>query len=156
MRACVIFDSRYGNTEKIARSLSAGLEMGGIEASCANTKDVVPGSLEGFDLLCVGAPTEWLTASGSMKDFLRGLRGHGLSGKLGFAFDTRLGRPLSGSASGFIEKELRRQGLRIVAQRESAIVYAAGGGMSTTTLNDGEADRFKRIGADLAARLGKA
>ena len=153
MRASVVFDSRYGNTEKVARSLSAGLVRGGVEASCENTKDVAPGTLEAADLICVGAPTEWHTASKPMKAFLRGLSGQALSGKLAFAFDTKLDGRFSGSASKLIEKELTRRGLRAVAPRESAIVFSTGSGVKGMSLRNGEAERFERVGADLAARL---
>lgn len=153
MRALVVFDSRFGNTEKIARSLSTGLSGAGVEAVCENTKNVRPESLVDYDLICVGAPTEWLSASKPMKEFLEGLRTTRLSDKLGFAFDTRLNRPLSGSGSGFIEKELSRRGLSIIAPRESASVYSIGSGMSGMTLKEGEVERFERVGADLAAKL---
>jgi len=122
MRACVIFDTRYGNTEKIAKSFETGLKEAGIQTVCVNAKDVAVDSLKEYDLICVGAPTEWLTASKQIKEFLGKLRSVDLSGKYGFAFDTKLGAPLSGSAAKFIEKELKSVGLQIVAPRESAIV----------------------------------
>jgi flavorubredoxin len=39
-RAIVVFDSRYGNTEKIAQSLRDGLKEVGIDASCFNENQV--------------------------------------------------------------------------------------------------------------------
>jgi menaquinone-dependent protoporphyrinogen IX oxidase len=95
----MVFDTRYGNTERIAKSVASGLKEAGVEADCVEAKGLTADSLKQYDLICVGAPTEWLTASKPMKEFLAGLRGEGLSGKYGFAFDTKLSRPLSGSAS---------------------------------------------------------
>ena len=57
MRACVIFDTRYGNTEKIAKALEAGLEESGIQTTCDSVKDLAISSLELYDLICVGGPT---------------------------------------------------------------------------------------------------
>ncbi|HEV2137707.1 MAG TPA: flavodoxin domain-containing protein [Nitrososphaerales archaeon] len=162
MKACVVFDTRYGNTERIAKSVAIGLEETGIEACCAEAKGLTSDSLEQYDLICVGAPTEWLTASKPMKQFLEGLHREVLSGKYGFAFDTKLARPLSGSASGYIEKEFGKVGIQIIAGRESAIVYGTGNSMSSMSsmrLKDGEEQRFegigREVGAALATRVGK-
>jgi len=125
MRACVIFDTRYGNTEKIAKSFETGLKEAGIQTVCVNAKDVAVDSLKQYDLICVGAPTEGFTASKPMKEFLGKLKSIDLSEKYGFAFDTRLDWRLSGSAAKFIEKELANLDLQIIAPRESAIVFAS-------------------------------
>jgi flavodoxin len=119
MRACVIFDSRFGNTEKIARSIESGIKEVGVQTECLSSGDVKVDSLKEYDLICVGAPTEAFSASKQMKGFLGKLKGADLAGKLGFAFDTKLDWRLSGSAAKFIEKELRNLGLRILAPRES-------------------------------------
>src|SRR5271166_1352105 len=146
MEALVIFDSRYGNTEKIARSLDAGLRQAGIETVCVNAKSVaVDGSLAQYDLLCIGAPTEWRTASKSAKALLGRLKGVDLSGKYGFAFDTRYSSRLSGSAAKLIEKELKNRGTLMIAPYESAIVAGAHGG--AILLEEGEEERFRQIGS---------
>ena len=40
IKAIVIFDTRYGNTEKIAKSLEIGLKEAGILTVCMNARDV--------------------------------------------------------------------------------------------------------------------
>jgi flavodoxin len=151
LKACVLFDSRYGNTEKIARSFEAGLLEAGLEVLLLNVKDMSKGSLDGCDLVCVGAPTEWHSASRHMKEFLSSVEGLDLEGKRGFAFDTRFAAPLSGSAAGVIEKKLKKMGLRMVAPRESATVSSAKG-VAGATLKEGEEERFHEIGR----RIGQA
>ena len=84
MRACVIFDTRYGNTEKIAKSFEMGLKKAGVQAVCVNAEDVAVDSLKQYDLICVGAPTEAFTASKPIKEFLGKLKSIDLSGKCGF------------------------------------------------------------------------
>ena len=155
MKACVIFGSRYGNTERIARSFESGLREAGVETVCVNERDVAAdSSLRQYDLLCVGAPTEKLTASHPVKEFLGKLRGIDLSGKLGFAFDTNFHFLLSGSAAKHIENELKRLGLQIIAPRESAVVFIPKGGKeSDVRLKEGEEKRFEQIGTKVGAAL---
>lgn len=151
MRACVIFDTRYGNTEKIAKSFETGLKEAGIQTVCVNARDVPVDSLKQYDLICVGAPTEGFTASKPMKEFLGKLKSIDLSGRHGFAFDTRLDWRLSGSAAKFIEKELNNLGLQIIAPRESAIVFALKetGTITGARLKEGEEKRFEQIGLQI-------
>ena len=146
MRTCVIFDTRYGNTEKIAKSFETGLKEAGVQTVCVNAKDVAVDSLKQYDLICVGAPTEWLTASKPMKEFLGKLKSTDLSGKHGFAFDTKFDAPLSGSAAKFIEKELKNLGLQIIAPRESAIVLGLKKEEGCARLKEGEEKRFEQVG----------
>ena len=153
MRACVIFDTRYGNTGKIARSFETGLKEAGVEAVCVNARDAVGDSLRDYDLVCVGAPTEAFTVYKPMKEFLEKLKSIDLSGKCGFAFDTKLDSRFSGSAAKFIEKELSNKGLQIIAPRESAIVFGAKKEEGGARLKEGEEKRFEQIGIQVGTAL---
>lgn len=152
-RAIVIFDTRYGNTEKIAKSLEAGLRESGIQTACVNAKEATLESLKEYDLIAVGAPTEWLSASKPMKEFLGKLESADLSGRYGFAFDTKLERPLSGSAGKHIEKEMKKLGLESIAPRESAAVFGTSSSMSSMTLKEGEDKKFEQIGLQVGTAL---
>ena len=160
MRAYVIFDTRYSNTQRIAKSFESGLKEAGIESVCLNAKDVPVESMKQYDLICVGGPTEAFTASKVIKEFLGKLKGIELSGKYGFAFDTKLDSRFSGSAAKFIEKELSSLNLGIIAPRESAVVFSLKdrGAITGARLKEGEKKRFEqvglRVGAALAARAG--
>jgi flavorubredoxin len=153
IKAIVIFDTRYGNTEKIARSFETGLKEAGIQTVCVNAKDVDVDSLKQYDLICIGAPTEWLTASKSTKALLGKLKSVDLSGKYGFAFDTKLDAPLSGSAAKFIEKELKNLGLQVIAPRESAVVFGVKKEEGGMRLKEGEEKKFEQIGTQVGATL---
>jgi len=150
MRACVVFDTRYGNTEKIAKSLETGLKEAGIQTVCVNAKDMAVDSLKQYELICVGAPTEAFTASKPMKEFLGKLKSIDPSGKYGFAFDTKASPGIFGSAAKFIERELRHLGLQIIAPRASAIVK---GSKNKTALKEGEEKRFMQIGLQVGTAL---
>lgn len=169
MKACVIFETQYGNTEKIARSLEAGLQMAGVETVCVNLKDVVTESLRQYDLICVGGPTHNRTASEAMRDLLERLKGGGLSGKQALAFDTRRDSLLAGSAASYIEAKLREFGLRTVAPRESGIIVGPevekkrgefgsreewkDWRHKSEGLREGEERRFQEIGTRIGAAL---
>jgi hypothetical protein len=62
---------------------------------------------------------------------------------------------VSGSAAKFIEKELERLGLRILAPRESAIVTSprAKDRASVTKLKEGEEQRFQQVGRQVGTAL---
>lgn len=152
MKACVVFDTRYGNTERIARAFAAGVEEAGVEAVCVSAKDATPASLEGCELVCLGAPTEWHSASGHMKEFLRRIEKVDLSGRDAFAFDTRLAAPLSGSASKLMEKKLRKLGAKVVAHRESAVVGRESGAKQVS-LGAGEEQRFHELGKQIGSAV---
>lgn len=162
MKAVILYYSRYGNTERIAKSLESGLRQAGgaqdVLVACQNVKDVSAAdinSLGEYDVICIGAPTEGFTASRPMKEFLGKLRAVDLAGKYGFAFDTKLDSRLSGSAAKHIEKELVNRGLSILAPRESAIVFSTKekGDPGGVRLKEGEEERFAKIGAQLARAL---
>lgn len=152
MKAYVVFDSRYGNTGKIARSLEAGLKEAGIQTECANARDVTVNSLKQCDLICIGTPTETLSASKPMQEFLEKLKSVDLSGKYCFAFDTKSSPGIFGSGAKFVEKELKSLGLLRIAPRESAIVFT-GGTTSGARLKEGEEKRFEQIGLRVGTAL---
>lgn len=156
MKAIIIYHTRFGNTERIAKSLEIGLkEASGIQdVVCTNVRDVTAvddDSLKEYDIICIGAPTEGFSAPKPIKEFLGKLKRVNLAGKYGFAFDTKVDSKLSGSAAKFIEKELKSQGLQIVAPRESAIVFALKemGTITDARLKEGEDKRFEQVGLQL-------
>ena len=148
-RAIVIFDSKFGNTGKIAKSLAGGLERAGLRVDLLNMRDVKVEMLEDYDLIAVGAPTQAFTASKPMKDFLGKLEDtETLKGKQGFAFDTKFASRLSGSASKYIEGKLSNLGMEIVRPRQSAIVKKSEG-----PLEEGEPETFDRIGFEIGSSM---
>lgn len=75
VKAIVIYNTRFGNTERIAKSLEVGLkEAAGIQdVVCTNVRDVtaVDDSLKEYDIICIGAPTEGFSAPKPIKEFLK-------------------------------------------------------------------------------------
>lgn len=148
-KVLVVYDSVYGNTEKIARALAEGVQSSGVEVNLVKTNDVDLGKLGDYDLLAFGAPTQAFGIYKAMKDLLERLKTiEGLKGKKGFAFDTKLKSRLAGSAAKGIEQRLTDLGLTMVKPRASAVVKGREG-----PLEEGEEEKFKQIGAELAKSL---
>jgi flavorubredoxin len=159
MNAIVLFDTLFGNTEKIAVSVARGLQHVGVEAQAVNIKAASVDGLAGYDLLALGAPTQYFTASKPLKEFMARLEGVDLKGKRGFAFDTKLESRFSGSAAKFIEKKLAERGLYIIRPRASAIVVgqkAKTAQVGEATLKEGMEALFESIGKELGTLLQKA
>jgi menaquinone-dependent protoporphyrinogen IX oxidase len=54
MKAIVLFDTLFGNTERIANSLAKGLQEAGITTECTNIKMARLEKLPEYDLLALG------------------------------------------------------------------------------------------------------
>ncbi|MGD0476821.1 MAG: flavodoxin domain-containing protein [Nitrososphaerales archaeon] len=148
----VVFDTKFGNTEKIAKSIAAGLERAGVAVEYIGTSEAHSEALKDYDLIVVGAPTQAFTASKPMKEFIDRLESvGGLTGKSFYAFDTKLPSRFSGSAAKYIESKLEHMGLRPAGQRSSAV-----GRGSVFKLDDGEEKRFELIGFELGTNLTKS
>jgi len=158
MSAAILFATRFGTTEKVARAFETGLREAGMQTVCMDTQKAAPESLKQFDLICVGGPTEVFGATNAIKEFLKAAAGTDLEGKFGFAFDTKLDSHMSGSAAKYIEHSLDDQGLHMIAHRESAIVKSKreGGKIVGAELKAGEEERFVQIGAEVGAKAAEA
>jgi flavodoxin len=160
MRAVVLYESVYGNTEAVARAVAEGLAPLG-EVTLARFGDVPQGALDEADLVVLGGPTHgWgMTRPASRKqpdtegyrvgarEWLEGSwQG---AGKMAAAFDTRFAKPrwLTGSAALRITRTLRRSGYRLVAPPESFFVLHTEG-----PLRDGDEDRARAWGAEIGRR----
>lgn len=89
MKVLVIFDSMYGNTEKIARAIGAGLAAAG-DINILRATQVDPDQAAGVDLLVVGSPTQAFSPMAGTKDFLSALGARQLDEVKFAAFDTRV------------------------------------------------------------------
>ncbi len=174
MRALVVFESMFGNTEEIARAIADGL-------ASRMTVDLVevgaaPAAIgDGLDLLVVGGPTHahgmstpdsrlsaarrsengLVSAGIGLREWLAAAR-KGSAGVAVAAFDTRIKGPalLWGSAARAAEKEIRRLGIRLVTPPESFLVAGPRGPVSDVVL-EGESERARRWGEKLGSMLGE-
>lgn len=88
MHALVLYDSQFGNTERIARRMAESLGAS-LNAQCLHLDRASPDQLADLDLLIVGCPTQRLTATPKTQEFLKAIPSHGLRDVKVAAFDTR-------------------------------------------------------------------
>ncbi len=148
-KSLIVYYSLFGNTEKIANALAAGLQSGGCDTETVKVDAVNMSGLSEIDLLCIGTPVHAFNISKPVKEFLERLKNQeGLSGKRAFAFDTKMKSRLAGTAGGKIEKKLKQLGLEIIAPAKSAVVKGREG-----PLEEGAEETFKKMGAELARKM---
>jgi flavodoxin len=95
MKALVVYDSVFGNTQKIAVAIAEAIRAatGGagtdteVEARRASETD--PGQLRGVQLLVVGSPTRAFRPTKAATAFLKNIASGSLEGVSVAAFDTR-------------------------------------------------------------------
>jgi flavodoxin len=111
MKALVIYDSVFGNTEKVAQAIAESLSSRA-SVEILRPDQVVPEQLAGIDLLVVGSPTRGFRPTEAITGLLNRIRSKTLNGVKVAAFDTR-----------FKADELESAGLRFIVKTGG---YAAG------------------------------
>ena len=143
MRFVIVYDSQFGNTEKVARAVTDTLSTKG-DSRLIKVDMVIPADLDGIDALIVGSPVHAWGPTGKMKAFLKALKPGSLSGIKAAAFDTGFKPRIAGSAANKIEKALKKAGCSIAIPREKFVVTGNEG-----PLADGELDRVAIWAKDL-------
>ena len=89
MKALVVYDSVFGNTEKVAQAMGQALASQA-EVQTLRVGDVKPEHLTGSDALIVGSPTRAFSPTPAIKNWLKSLPSNSLKGVKVAAFDTRI------------------------------------------------------------------
>ena len=123
MKTLVIFDSQFGNTERLAEVIAHRL---GADAPLWAADGAAKEALirRDWNLLIVGAPTQNHTVSPTMRALLQGVPYGALNDARVAVFDTRyhMTRFLTGSAADWIATRLARAGAALVVAPESFFV----------------------------------
>ncbi|RRD47246.1 flavodoxin domain-containing protein [Tessaracoccus sp. OH4464_COT-324] len=156
MKALIVVESCFGNTEQVARAIEAGLRLRGADVSLVQAAEA--GNVTEVDLLLIGSPTH---SMGLPKQATRAQasRQGGNPQNMGVAewlgtfepeqgqrvalFATVVGGIFSGSASKTIEKRLRRSPAVVIAREDFRVLGMPG------PLADGELERAQRWGESL-------
>jgi flavodoxin len=93
----VIYDSVFGNTEKVAQAIGEALG----DAPVKKVDRVTDQDLSDLKILFVGSPTRAFQATPAIKNYLKGLRSNALKNVKAAAFDTRI--PKDQTDSGFLK-----------------------------------------------------
>jgi flavodoxin len=159
MKISIIYDSVFGNTEKIARAIGDALgtqENVGI----LRVSDVKQEQLVGLNLLIVGSPTRAFRSTWAIKHFLKSIPADGLKGVKVAAFDTRMSMEnvnsrmlhflvnIFGYAAGPIAEKLRKKAGGLSIAPEGFIVKGTKG-----PLKEGELERAAAWAKQVMAQL---
>lgn len=147
MKALVVYDSVFGNTEQVAQAMGQSLaQLGDVETR--RVTDVEPKDLTEVDILVVGSPTRGFRPTPATKKLIERIPAGGLDGVRVAAFDTRFSVEdtqsrilrflvrLFGYAAGPIADRLEKKGGDRVAPPEGFIVEGTEG-----PLRQGELER---------------
>lgn len=141
MKVLVVFDSAYGNTEKIARAI--GDAIGG-DTWVIHVNEVNPVEVHSYDMVVIGSPTQGGRATQPIQDFINKIDVVGVNVA---SFDTRLTTKwvgLFGYAAGRIADNLKKKGGNLVLPPEPFYVQGKEG-----PLKDGELERAAEWGKKL-------
>jgi hypothetical protein len=167
MKALLVYESMFGNTEKVARAVAEGMQTH-MDVDVVGVGDAPTPVLDHVDVLVVGGPTHAFSMTRAntrsdaarqgahaptgvgIREWIDGLR-DGPHSELVAAFDTRVRkvRHLPGSAARSATKALHRHGYRIVVRPESFYVDDVSG-----PLFDGELERARAWGEQLGTICG--
>ena len=89
MKAWVVYDSIFGNTEKIAQAIGAALGNQE-EVSVIRAGTLPPKLPAGLELLIVGSPTRGFRQTNTVRDYVKNIPDGSLQGVRVAAFDTRI------------------------------------------------------------------
>jgi flavodoxin len=146
MKTLVVYDSLYGNTERIAQAIAGSIvPTDGVEL--LRVGEANPAALAAADLLIVGAPTHGGRPSPTMQTFLSKIPANALNRVGVTAFDTRVSAAgkgiglriligILGYAARRIAASLQRKGGKLAAPPEGFIVEGKEG-----PLKSGELER---------------
>jgi flavodoxin len=131
MKTLIIFDSNFGNTQKIAETIAKEFETQAIPVSKVSIDE-----LGGLDLVVVGSPINAWRPSEKMGKFLANLNKGQLKGVKAAAFDTRVKLFIHGDAAKKISKALENAGAEIIIEPQAFFVKGREG-----PLLDGEIEK---------------
>ena len=135
MHALVVYDSQFGNTERIAAAIADTLRTTG-EVRLAHIDPAHPLDLEDVDLLLLGCPTQGWRPTKAMQALLVDLTTQQLHGRAVACFDTRFQKPrwITGSAAHRMAASLQRMGVTLLVPPESFFVEGTEGPLLTGEL----------------------
>ena len=158
MKGIVIYDTSYGNTQKIAETIAETLRESGMEVDAFYVKDVKKLSAKDYDFLVLGSPTKFGTMSFTVKGFLGKVKSKEWMNKPFAAFDTenpeniersRIENKNWSAAEKIAEKLKEKQMIQLLPVLKGVVLGWKG------PLQEGEVERTKEYARELAAKLNK-
>lgn len=129
MKVLIIYDSKFGNTEKVARAMGEALD-----GQVVVVQDVKPDEVNVFDLVIIGSPTHGGFPTEGIHELVKDKAA--LAGLKTAAFDTRTDRTIFGYAAPKIARNLEKNRANLLASPEGFFVEGKKG-----PLREGELGR---------------
>ena len=136
MKALVIYDSLYGNTEKIAKAIGGAIKG---DVKVVPVAEANAAALKSLDLLIIGSPTQGGNATKAMQAFIDNIPETALTGIKVATFDTRFASgwaKIFGFAAGRMAKYFKGKGANLTVSPEGFFVMGSKG-----PLKEGELER---------------
>ncbi len=136
MKVLIVYDSVYGNTERIAKAIGGSITG---EVRVLRVDEANPSELRTIDLFILGSPTQGGRPTPAIRDLLNKVPEASLQGINVAAFDTRISAKLVGVfgyAAGRIARNLKGKGGTLIASPQGFFVKGSRG-----PLKEGELDR---------------
>ena len=127
MKALIVYDSMYGNTEQIARAISGAI---GDTVKVLRAAEVNPAEIETIELLVIGSPTQGGRPTQAVRELLTKIPRGSLKGIKVAAFDTRFSTKfvgVFGYAAGRIATDLKSKGAILIVPPEGFFVTGTKG-----------------------------
>ncbi len=151
MKVLVAFDTKYGNTETVAKTIVEGLKSAeGIEVTLSNMKKVDFKKLDGYDAMLMGCPTHFGGPTRGAKKFIDKIGKLDLKGKKVAVFDTYIKEDFEKSVKKMEERiNEKTSGLQLLLPGLSIQV----GDMKGPILEE-ELPKCREFGKQVAIQLG--
>jgi len=149
-KVIIVYETRYGNTKKVAEKISEGLRTRtSIQVDAKNLKDIDEKDVPKYDVILVGSPNHMGGPTRGIKKFIDKLSKLNLKGKQFAAFDTCSPKDLE-KAVKKMEKSLAEKipGIKIIPPSLSVIVLGMKGPISEEELT-----KSVEYGKKLATKL---
>lgn len=139
MKTLIIYDSSFGNTEKVAQAMAAA-----IGGEVRHATEVDPAALPDYDLLIIGSPTHGGYPTEHVHKLLR--VASDLNGVRAAVFDTRAKESPFGYAAPRMAQAVEKHGCQLLGQPAGFVVVGLDG-----PLVDGELERAIAWAEDVRA-----
>ncbi len=125
MNVLIVYDSLFGNTEKIALAIKDGFK--GHNVNISRSENVSMSTLKDIDILVVGSPTHGGRPYLNTQEFLKNIDSNILKSKYGIAFDTgipsegqsavtKFAVRMFGYAANRIASKMEEKGLKVIGK----------------------------------------
>jgi len=160
MKCLILYDSQFGNTEKIAQAIGRGLE-GSHAVTMLRVTAASANQLSGYDLLVTGSPTQGFRPTKASSALLKALPKNALKGVKVSAFDTRITEQKIKESARFLPALVKMFGYaaeplaeQLIAKGGQLIMPAEGFFVGDTEgpLLEGELERAEAWGKQLGAK----